>query len=96
MSGSAGQSFGAFLQKGIELNLVGDANDYVGKGLSGGQICIKPPKQSIFKSEENPFKSYSWSKIPMQHQKALAPIVYFSSCAHTPFLTSLTDSPSLL
>ena len=53
LSGSAGQSFGAFLQKGIELNLVGDANDYVGKGLSGGQICIKPPKQSTFKSEEN-------------------------------------------
>ena len=53
MSGSAGQSFGAFLQKGIQLNLVGDANDYVGKGLSGGQICIYPPKESTFKSENN-------------------------------------------
>ena len=51
--GSAGQSFGVFLQKGISLNLEGDANDYVGKGLSGGKICIFPPKCSPFKSEEN-------------------------------------------
>ena len=51
--GSAGQSFGVFLQKGISLNLEGDANDYVGKGLSGGKICIFPPKCSPFKSEDN-------------------------------------------
>ena len=53
LTGSAGQSFGAFLQKGISLTLAGDANDYVGKGLSGGKICIFPPKSSPFKSEEN-------------------------------------------
>jgi glutamate synthase (NADPH/NADH) len=53
LTGSAGQSFGAFLQKGITLTLAGDTNDYVGKGLSGGQIFIYPPKISQFKSEEN-------------------------------------------
>ncbi len=46
--GSAGQSFGAFLAKGITLDLEGDANDYVGKGLSGGRIIIYPPKESSF------------------------------------------------
>ena len=48
-NGSAGQSFGAFLAKGITFNLFGDANDYVGKGLSGGRITIRPPKESSFK-----------------------------------------------
>ena len=52
-NGSAGQSFGAFLAKGIDLNLEGDSNDYVGKGLSGGTISIFPPKKSTFKPEEN-------------------------------------------
>ncbi len=51
--GSAGQSLGAFLPKGITLELEGDANDYVGKGLSGGKVIIYPPKQSTFKAEEN-------------------------------------------
>ena len=51
--GSAGQSFGAFLAPGITLELEGDANDYVGKGLSGGHIAVYPPKNSIFNSEEN-------------------------------------------
>lgn len=51
--GSAGQSFGAFLSKGVTLNLEGDANDYLGKGLSGGKIIVKPPKGSKFKAEEN-------------------------------------------
>jgi len=46
--GSAGQSFGAFLAKGITLSVEGDANDYVGKGLSGGRIIIYPPKNSTF------------------------------------------------
>ena len=53
LKGPAGQSFGAFLQKGVTLNLEGDANDYVGKGLSGGQMFIYPPKSSPFKSEDN-------------------------------------------
>jgi glutamate synthase (NADPH/NADH) large chain len=51
--GSAGQSFGAFLTKGMTFRLVGDANDYLGKGLSGGKIIVVPPKDSILKPEEN-------------------------------------------
>lgn len=51
--GSAGQSLGAFVPKGITLELEGDANDYVGKGLSGGRIIIYPPKVSTFKPEDN-------------------------------------------
>lgn len=53
ITGSAGQSFGAFLAPGITLELEGDANDYVGKGLSGGRIIIYPPTNSPFKAEEN-------------------------------------------
>ncbi|HEX5048913.1 MAG TPA: glutamate synthase large subunit [Gammaproteobacteria bacterium] len=52
-TGSAGQSFGAFLAKGITLELEGDSNDYVGKGLSGGRIIIYPPKDSTFAAEDN-------------------------------------------
>jgi glutamate synthase (NADPH/NADH) large chain len=51
--GSAGQSFGAFLAPGVTFNLAGDANDYVGKGLSGGKIYIYPPKESTLVPEEN-------------------------------------------
>jgi len=51
--GSAGQSFGAFLAKGVELMLEGDSNDYLGKGLSGGRIIVVPPAGSKFKSHEN-------------------------------------------
>ncbi|MFM6321875.1 MAG: glutamate synthase large subunit [Microcystis panniformis] len=51
--GSAGQSFGAFVPKGVTLELEGDANDYVGKGLSGGKIIVYPPKGSTFAAEEN-------------------------------------------
>jgi len=52
-SGSAGQSFGAFLAKGVTLTLEGDANDYVGKGLSGGKLVVYPPRTSTFQPEEN-------------------------------------------
>ncbi len=52
-NGSAGQSFGAFGTKGLKLNLKGDANDYVGKGLSGGTIVIKLPDESNLLSNEN-------------------------------------------
>ena len=52
-SGSAGQSFGAFLAAGVSLTLEGDANDYVGKGLSGGKIVVYPPRTSTFQPEEN-------------------------------------------
>jgi glutamate synthase (ferredoxin) len=52
-SGSAGQSFGAFLTGGLRLALDGDANDYVGKGMGGGEIIIRPPKGSRFESHLN-------------------------------------------
>ena len=51
--GSAGQSFGAFVPSGVTLELEGDANDYVGKGLSGGRIIVYPPKTSSFLPEES-------------------------------------------
>ena len=51
--GSAGQSFGAFLAKGVSLTLEGDANDYIGKGLSGGRIVVYPPEGSTFVPEDN-------------------------------------------
>ena len=52
-SGSAGQSFGAFLAHGVTFSLAGEANDYLGKGLSGGKIIVIPPKGSTFAPEEN-------------------------------------------
>ncbi|KAF9584972.1 glutamate synthase [NADH] [Lunasporangiospora selenospora] len=53
LKGSAGQSMGAWLASGITIKLEGDSNDYVGKGLSGGQLIVYPPKGSSFKNEEN-------------------------------------------
>ena len=53
LNGSAGQSLGAWLAKGITIEVEGDANDYVGKGLSGGKIIIYPPKESTFAAEKN-------------------------------------------
>jgi glutamate synthase (ferredoxin) len=52
-TGSAGQSFGAFVPRGISLHLEGDANDYLGKGLSGGKITVIPPRESTFVPREN-------------------------------------------
>jgi glutamate synthase (ferredoxin) len=52
-TGSAGQSFGAFVPRGITLTLEGDANDYWGKGLSGGRLIVFPPRASTFAAEEN-------------------------------------------
>ncbi|MCM1039325.1 MAG: glutamate synthase large subunit [Ruminococcus sp.] len=52
-NGSGGQSFGAFIPKGLTLELVGDSNDYFGKGLSGGKLIVYPPKGSAFKQDEN-------------------------------------------
>jgi glutamate synthase (NADPH/NADH) large chain len=51
--GSAGQSFGAFVPKGVTMRLLGDANDYLGKGLSGGRIVVRPPEVSPFAAEDN-------------------------------------------
>lgn len=51
--GSGGQSFGAFIPKGLTLELVGDSNDYFGKGLSGGKLVVYPPKGSTFRQDEN-------------------------------------------
>ncbi len=53
LNGSAGQSLGAFLTKGVTIEVEGDANDFVAKGLSGGRVVIYPPKQSSFNAEEN-------------------------------------------
>jgi glutamate synthase domain-containing protein 2/glutamate synthase domain-containing protein 3 len=52
-TGSAGQSFGAWLVKGVDFTLWGDANDYAGKGLSGGTLVVRPPEASTFVAEEN-------------------------------------------
>jgi glutamate synthase (ferredoxin) len=52
-NGSAGQSFGAFVPRGMTLELEGDANDYFGKGLSGGKLIVYPPKGSTFESKDN-------------------------------------------
>ncbi|HSE95036.1 MAG TPA: glutamate synthase large subunit, partial [Methylomirabilota bacterium] len=52
-TGSAGQSFGAFLPRGVTLVLEGDANDYIGKGLSGGKLVVYPPREATFVPEEN-------------------------------------------
>ncbi len=53
LKGSAGQSLGAFMAKGVTIEVEGDANDYIGKGLSGGRIVVYPPEQSSFVAEEN-------------------------------------------
>jgi glutamate synthase domain-containing protein 2/glutamate synthase domain-containing protein 1/glutamate synthase domain-containing protein 3 len=53
LTGSAGQSFGAFMANGISVTIEGDANDYFGKGLSGGRVIMYPPKQATFVPEEN-------------------------------------------
>jgi glutamate synthase (NADPH/NADH) large chain/glutamate synthase (ferredoxin) len=53
LTGSAGQSFGAWLARGVELTLDGDANDYSGKGLSGGTIVVRPPADAAFAAEHN-------------------------------------------
>ncbi|GAB4172828.1 MAG: glutamate synthase large subunit [Terrimicrobiaceae bacterium] len=53
LTGSAGQSFGAFLAPGVRLVLTGEANDYVGKGMSGGEIIIRPPEGHLFKASES-------------------------------------------
>jgi len=53
LNGSAGQSFGAWLAPGVELTLFGDANDYTGKGLSGGTIALRPPEGATYAAEEN-------------------------------------------
>lgn len=52
-SGAGGQSFGAFIPKGLTLELCGDSNDYLGKGLSGGKLVVYPPKKATFKADEN-------------------------------------------
>ncbi|WP_436926445.1 glutamate synthase large subunit [Halosimplex amylolyticum] len=53
LEGTAGQSFGAFLQQGITMDLVGTANDYVGKGLSGGKLLVRTPENANYAAEEN-------------------------------------------
>ncbi len=52
-TGSAGQSFGAFLPRGVTMRLLGDTNDYLGKGLSGGRLIVRPAPEATFRAEEN-------------------------------------------
>ncbi len=52
-TGSAGQSFGAWLAKGVTLSLRGETNDYAGKGMSGGTLVVRPPEAALFRAEEN-------------------------------------------
>lgn len=52
-NGAGGQSFGAFIPKGLTLELIGDSNDYFGKGLSGGKLVIYPPRSAAYKEDEN-------------------------------------------
>ena len=74
-TGAGGQSFGAFIPKGLTLRLCGDTNDYYGKGLSGGKLVVFPPKNRGYKAEENIiwppafFPVYPVYKIPVQFQK---------------------------
>ena len=51
--GSAGQSFGAFVPRGVTMRLLGDANDYLAKGLSGGKVVVRPPEASPFAAEDH-------------------------------------------
>src|SRR5690606_11273496 len=53
LRGTAGQAFGAFLAKGISIDMIGDANDYVGKGLSGGRIVVRPSEKAITAAEKS-------------------------------------------
>jgi glutamate synthase domain-containing protein 3 len=53
LTGSAGQSFGAWLAPGVTLTLEGDANDYTGKGMSGGLLVVRPPRDATFTAEQN-------------------------------------------
>ena len=53
MKGTAGQSFGAWLAQGVTLELAGDANDYVGKGMAAGQIVVYPPKDVIYETKNS-------------------------------------------
>jgi glutamate synthase (NADPH/NADH) large chain len=53
LHGSAGQSLGAFIPSGLTIRLYGDSNDYVGKGISGGRVIVRPDEKAKFKSEEN-------------------------------------------
>jgi len=53
LHGSAGQSLGAFIPKGLTIRLYGDSNDYVGKGISGGRVIVRPDEKASFKSQDN-------------------------------------------
>ena len=70
--GSAGQSFGAFLPSGITMRLEGDANDYLGKGLSGGRLIVRPDRKSTLVAEAT--SSLATSSV-------MAPLQVRSSCA---------------
>ena len=69
-TGSAGNSLGAFLASGVTLRVEGDANDYVGKGLSGGRLIVYPPRNSTFLPEENIVVGNVVTGIPSNHVRS--------------------------
>lgn len=74
-NGSGGQSFGAFIPKGLTLELVGDSNDYFGKGLSGGKLIVYPPKGTRFKQMKISL-SATWrftARRPVRHSLTVWP-----------------------
>ena len=79
LNGSAGQSLGCFLAKGVTLEVEGDANDFVGKGLSGGRVIVYPPKNSVFAAE----KIFCWA---MSHFMAPPPETPISRHCRRAFL----------
>ena len=71
-TGAGGQSFGAFIPKGLTLELVGDGNDYFGKGLSGGKLIVYPPKGVTFKHEENIINGVAGERFAVRNSGAKA------------------------
>src|SRR3546814_15934826 len=89
LRGSAGQSLGAFLCKGITLEVFGDANDYVGKGLSGGIIAVRPVVSSPLKSQDNTIIGHpviygATAGAPYAAGQAGAPVAVRHSVPHVP------------
>ena len=85
LTGSAGQSFGAFVPRGMTLRLEGDANDYVGKGLSGGRLVVRPDRAATFDASE---------QIIAATRSATAPRRARSSCGAGPASGSASATPA--
>ena len=80
-NGAGGQSFGAFIPKGLTLELVGDSNDYFGKGLSGGKLIVYPPKGIKYQVRMKTSSSVTWHLYGATSGKAL-----YQRCGRRAFL----------